>query len=108
MERTPLGQLAVELGSSESELIARFASAPRVDWTARGLKIVRLRLLGERFHPFWDISYCWGELNGHPVQVTLPFTALPRTKGYGLVEELNRANLSGKRLGIWDAISTLQ
>lgn len=79
-----------------------------VDWTEPGLRITRLRLLTDPGFPLWDVSYCHGKLaDGTPVTVSLPFSQLRKPFAADLIRELNRANLNGKRLGIWDAVSKL-
>jgi len=47
-----------------------------VSWNDQQLRrIVRFRLIGCSWEfPFWDVSYCWGELmDGTVCQVSLPF-----------------------------------
>lgn len=86
----------------------QFSRDRRVDWAEPGLRITRLRLLSDPGFPWWDVSYCHGMLaDGTAVHVVLPFDRL--RKGYAgeLIHHLNAAGLHGKRLGIWDAISTL-
>ena len=55
-----------------------------VDWSVKGLEIVRLRLLSDPGLPWWDVSYCYGRLNGKLVNVQLPWSQLPKRnfKGY--------------------------
>jgi hypothetical protein len=50
----------------------------RVDWTAPGLTITRLRLLSDPGCPWWDVSYCHGVIGSEQVDVVLPFSQLPR------------------------------
>lgn len=80
-----------------------------VDWATPGLKVTRLRLLSDPGFPLWDVSYCHGVLDGKPVDVALPFDQLPK-RGWKrfLVEQAIRHNVFAKRLGILDAVSTLQ
>lgn len=86
----------------------QFSHDVRVDWTEPGLRITRLRLLSDPGFPYWDVSYCHGELrDGTKVHVALPFSQLPKRYAAELIKELNTAGLNGKRLGIWDAISQL-
>ena len=90
-----------------------YHSTPRtktVPWTAKGLKITRLRMLSDQGFPFWDVSYCHGVLNGEPVTVALPFHQLPkRGRNKAIVEYAKRDNVYAKGLGILNdfVISTL-
>lgn len=77
-------------------------------------RITRLRLLSDPGFPWWDVSYCHGELkDGTPCTVTLPFDQLPKTKhGQGgiqraIIEHAKKDGVYAKGLGIFDAISTL-
>jgi hypothetical protein len=83
-----------------------FGANTKVDWTADGLTITRLRLLSDPGHPEWDVSYCYGEIDGKAVQVRLPFSYLPkRNMKSALYAE---AKLSGKFIkGLFQAVSTL-
>ena len=78
-----------------------YADAPSVDWTARGLKITRLRLLSDPGFPVWDVSYCYGKLNGKPVSVDLPFHQIPK-RGFQrfIVEAAKRDGVFAKGIGI--------
>ena len=51
-----------------------------VSWKNPDLKrIIRLRLLTDRDFPFYDVSYCHGQLkDGSYVDVQLPFSQLPK------------------------------
>ena len=53
-----------------------------VDWTDKRLaKIVRLRLLSDPGLPWWDTSYCHGQLkDGSYVNVAFPWFQLPKGK----------------------------
>lgn len=94
---------------------SRADQAPKtVDWTAKGLTITRLRLLSDPGFPAWDVSYCHGEIDGHPVDVELPFDQLSKRRGPNgpslaaqIVEFAKADRVNAKRLGILDAISTL-
>lgn len=92
---------------------ARADQAPRrVDWKEPGLKITRLRLLSDPGYPAWDISYCHGEIAGRPVDVELPFDQLRKGRrgpslAAQIVEHAIADQVNAKRLGILDAISTL-
>jgi len=75
-------------------------------------KITRLRLLSDPYCPWWDVSYCYGELkDGTAVRVSLPFHQLPRGKGKlnaALIEHAKRDGVFAKKLGLFDGvISTL-
>lgn len=79
-----------------------------VCWTTPSLRITRLRLLGERFSDQLDVSYCHGFLGDEPVNVDLPFHALPRrTYRTQIVEYAKRDGINAKRLGVFDALSTV-
>lgn len=85
-----------------------YRDAPTVDWTTRGLYVTRLRLVSDPGFPFWDVSYCDGELNGKPVHVALPFGQLPkRGMQRAIVEEAKRAGVFAKGLGILENVSTI-
>ena len=49
-----------------------------VCWTTPGLKFTRVRLRTDRWIPHWDISYIYGELDGKPVLVRVPFPYMPK------------------------------
>jgi hypothetical protein len=105
------------------------AAGRQVDWTTPGLKITRLRLLSDPGFPFWDVSYCYGILNGEPVSVSLPFSQLRKrythvrdpisrnlrkldkstapTLAEQIIMYAKRDGLYAKGLGILDCISTL-
>ena len=72
-------------------------------------KIVRLRLLSDRGHPFWDVSYCYGQLkDGTFVNVALPFQNLPKRNMSGaIIDYAKEDGIFAKSLGVFDAISTL-
>ncbi len=77
-----------------------------VHWDTDGLYITRLRLLSDPGFPFWDVSYCFGELDGKPVRVLVPFSQLPKR---GMRKALYKyAKAEGKFIrGLFDNISTL-
>lgn len=80
-----------------------------VYWDEKGLKVTRLRLLTDAYCPFWDVSYCDGELNGKFVRVLLPFGQLKR--GNLAAQIIGYAKTDGvyaKGLGILNCISTLK
>jgi hypothetical protein len=60
----------------------RYDNAPEVFWTEKGLKITRLRLLSDPGFPYWDVSYCHGEVDGEPVVVQLPFDQIPKGRRF--------------------------
>jgi hypothetical protein len=82
-----------------------------VCWTdARLKRIDRLRLLSDRDVPFWDLSYCYGQLHdGTNVAVLLPFYQISKKKGIKatIIEYAKRDGVYAKGLGVFDAISTL-
>lgn len=80
----------------------------RVDWRTPGLRVTRLRLLSDPGFPAWDVSYCHGEINGEPVDVVLPFDQLSK-RGYKreIVQWAIAEGVNAKRMGMFDAISTL-
>lgn len=67
-------------------------------------RIVRLRLLGERGYPMFDLSYCYGVLkDGTAVRVQLPVSRFP-VRGFerSVVEMCKSVGVYGKGLGILD------
>ena len=79
-----------------------------VDWTTKGLRITRLRLLSDPGFPAWDVSYCHGILDGEHVDVQLPFSQLPKRKMVSaIVAHAKRDGVFAKGIGVLDAISTL-
>lgn len=80
----------------------------KVSWTARNLKVTRLRLLSDPGFPYWDVSYCHGKIAGKDVRVELPFHQLPKN-GYkkAIVAYAKKDGVYAKGIGILDAISTL-
>lgn len=74
------------------------------------VKITRLRLIGAcREFPFWDLSYCYGQLeDGTNVRVRLNRNQFGRySYKRELVDLCKEAGRFGKDMGIFDAISTL-
>ncbi len=74
------------------------------------VKITRLRLIGaSREYPFWDLSYCYGQLaDGTNVRVELGEHRFGRySYKRELVELAKRAGRFGKGMGLLDNISTL-
>lgn len=85
-----------------------------VYWTDRDLdKITRLRLRSDLGCSFWDVGYCWGVLkDGTEVRVQLPFGQLRKFGRAGvdkgiIIREAQADRVYAKRLGIFDAISTI-
>lgn len=80
-------------------------------WTHPDLKrIIRLRLVSDRGFPWWDVSYCYGEMkDGTTVRVSLPFDQLPKNKpvNASILEHAKRDKVYAKGLGIFDVVSTL-
>lgn len=81
-----------------------------VDWADKRLvRIHRLRLITDPGLPVWDVSYCHGQLrDGTLVHVQLPFSQIPRRGMYRAIVQYAKADhVYAKRLGIFEAISTL-
>jgi len=73
-------------------------------------RITRLRLISDFGYPFWDVSYCHGELkDGTPCRIRLPFSELPKGRALRatIIEAARRDGIYAKGLGIFDAISSL-
>lgn len=68
------------------------------------VKIVRLRLLTDPGFPYWDVSYCHGELrDGTPVRVNLPVHQFKRSNLKGqLIAMAKEAGRFGKGMGLLD------
>lgn len=77
---------------------------------ARLGRITRLRLLTDRDFPFWDLSYCHGELkDGTPCRVRLPRHQFRKaTLKSDLLAMCREAKVYGKGLGLFEALSTLR
>lgn len=89
---------------------AQFAQAECVDWSDERLKrITRIRLLSDPGFPWWDVSYCHGELkDGTKVRVMFPFGQLPKkTWKSDIIKAAKRDGVYAKGIGVFDAISTL-
>lgn len=103
----------LEAGEQEAWLNAiSEGGSQTVYWADKKLaKVTRLRLLSDPGFPFWDVSYCYGELkDGTAVRVSLPFHQLPKGKGKlngAIIEWAKKDGVYAKRLGIFDVISTL-
>lgn len=76
------------------------------------VKITRLRLIGCSWeYPFWDVSYCYGELkDGKTVRVDLGEYRIRKNYKQHLVEIAKKAGRFGKGMGLLDdgVISTLK
>lgn len=101
----------LEAGEQQAWLEAiREGGSQKVYWSDPELKkITRLRLLSDPGFPFWDVSYCYGELkDGTAVRVSLPFYQLPK-RGYlgAIIAAAKEDGVYAKGLGIFDVISTL-
>ena len=87
---------------------ADFNTAREVDWTEKGLKITRLRLVSDPGFPVWDVSYCHGFIGKEPVVVQLPFSQIPkRNKMKFIIEHAIKDKVYAKGIGILDCVSTL-
>jgi hypothetical protein len=85
-----------------------YSGARTVQWTQPGLRITRLRLLSDPGYPAWDVSYCHGEIGDEKVRVELPFSQLPKKRMLAtIVSHAKRDGVNAKRIGVFDAISTL-
>jgi hypothetical protein len=73
-------------------------------------RITRLRLLTDPGFPWYDLSYCHGELkDGTPVRVNLPRYQFGKRNLKGdLLLMCREAGVYAKGLGLFDAISTLR
>lgn len=78
------------------------------------VRIVRLRLLTDSGFPWWDISYCYGQLrDGRFVHVNLGHGQLRKANGgykANLIEIFKEAGRFAKGMGVFDdgVISTLR
>lgn len=85
-----------------------FKNARTVDWTEKGLKITRLRLLSDPGFPVWDVSYCHGMIGNEMVYVDLPFSQLgKRTMMKDIIWYAKKDKVYAKGIGIFDALSKL-
>ena len=101
----------LEAGEQEAWLDAiREGGSQKVYWSDPDLKkITRLRLLSDPGFPFWDVSYCYGELkDGTAVRVSLPFHQLRKGRvNADIIEAAKADGVYAKGLGIFEVISTL-
>lgn len=112
--RTKYGAIetnGLEAGEQEAWLDSiRDGGSQTIYWADPQLaKITRLRLLSDPGFPFWDVSYCYGELrDGTAVRVSLPFYQLPKRGVNGaIIAAAKRDGVYAKGLGIFEVISTL-
>lgn len=82
-----------------------------VYWTDPSLaRITRLRFLSDPGHPFWDLSYCYGQLkDGRYTRVSLPFDRLLKNAPISkqIVKYAKQDGVYAAGLGIFSVISTL-
>lgn len=94
------------------ELRAEMAKTRRaVSWSDPTLeRIVRLRMVSDYGFPLWDVSYCVGRLrSGELVDVRLPFSQLAKRLWKSEIVDYAKADgINAKRLGVFDAVSSLQ
>lgn len=97
------------LGMNGNDYHSQYPRNMRASWKVKGIKITRLRLLTDVGCPFWDVSYCHGELpDGTKVNVDLPFSQLPRRNMKKFIIEAAKADgVYAKGTGIFDEISAL-
>jgi hypothetical protein len=86
----------------DSQYHKQFSSIRSVYWNHPGLKVTRLRLLGDKGFPFYDVSYCYGVLeDGENVKVLLPFQQLPvKAYKYWIVCHAKKEKIFAADLGI--------
>lgn len=104
---TERGAYGVEESNPINDSIraTREAIEQTVDLTdARLRRITRLRLVTDAGFPFYDLSYCYGELkDGEPVRVRLPRHQWSRRNLRGeLIEMAREAGVYAKGLGLLD------
>jgi hypothetical protein len=88
-----------------AELMESVDHSETVQWNDPQLaRVLRLRLIGCcREYPFWDVSYCYGELrDGSRVRVMLPEHQLNRQWKSHLIQLAKRDGVFAKGLGILD------
>jgi hypothetical protein len=71
---------------------------------ARLGRVVRLRLLSDPGFPFWDVSYCYGELkDGTPCRVQLDTSQFRKaTLKREIIDMAKRAGVFAKGIGLLD------
>lgn len=97
---------------NEDIVAIREAIEETVDLTDNRLnRITRLRLVTDPGFPFYDLSYCYGQLDdGTPVRVQLPWHQFSRRHlNRDLIAMCKEAGVYGKALGLFnhDVVSTL-
>ena len=88
-------------------------STNKVSWKTPGLKITRVRMISDRLHHSWDISYVHGTVDGQDVDVRLPFSQVPKLNNqyrnsvdFGfIINAAKRDGVYAKGLGFFDALS---
>jgi|WetSurSiteA1Bulk_404760.scaffolds.fasta_scaffold25963_2 hypothetical protein len=79
-----------------------------VPWTAKGLRVTRLRLVSDPGFPCWDVSYCHGRIGDEPVNVELPFNQLPKHRiAETILKWAKKDGVFATGIGVFNAISTL-
>lgn len=97
-ETNNIADSAVQLDDVEYGVTVQFEDPELV-------KIVRLRLLSDPGFPYWDVSYCWGQLkDGRVVHVSLPVQQFSRRRPLRpqLVGMAQSAGRYAKGLGLLD------
>ena len=83
-----------------------------VAWTDPELvKILRLRLIGysRRDYPWWDVSYCYGQLrDGTRCLVRLPFNRLDHPWQKAIIRYAQKDGVYLKRMGVFDGDTVSQ
>lgn len=77
-----------------------------VPWTTKGLRVIRCRLLSDAGFPLWDISYCHGVIGTEPVEVSLPFSQIPK-RGFMsfIVKQAQADKVYAKQLGLLNELT---
>jgi len=97
-----------DLGLSGNTFHAAYADADSVPWTTKGLKITRFRIVSDPSFPAWDVSYCYGDVDGEKVVVELPFSQLPKRKWKSeIIRYAKRDGVFAKGLGIFENVSAI-
>lgn len=97
-----------EVITNGTEYHATYRDAPRVPWSAKGLKITRVRMLSDPGFPWWDVTYCYGEIDGKPVNVDLPFHQLNKRKWKSeAIEHAKRDGVYLKGINFFNAVAGL-
>lgn len=97
-----------DLGINGSDFHDEYVDVERVPWTTKNLKITRFRILSDIGFPLWDVSYCYGDVNGEKVVVELPFDQLPKRKWKSsIIRYAKRDGVYAKGLGIFENVSAI-